>query len=87
MTFPRPASHATMPSLTDRLLAVELGALAFLLGCYELSDPDIWWHLRAGQWILEHGRVPLWDIFSFASSDRIWIDLHWGFQVVLGARV
>ena len=67
----------------DYLLTAALGALAFLLGCYELFDPDIWWHLRAGQWIIEQGRVPLLDIFSFASSDRVWIDLHWGFQVVL----
>lgn len=83
MIVPRPASRAFTTSWVDSLLAVELGALAFLLGCYELFDPDIWWHLRSGQWILEHGRVPFLDIFSFGSSDRVWIDLHWGFQVIL----
>ena len=67
----------------DGILVAGLAMLAFLLGCYELFDPDIWWHVRAGQWIIEHRRVPRLDIFTFASSDRPWIDLHWGFQVVL----
>lgn len=25
---------------------------------------DVWWHLRTGQWILEHAQVPDYDIFS-----------------------
>ena len=83
MTSPRLASQATKTSRADRLLAAELGALAFLLGCYELFDPDIWWHLKSGQWILEHGRVPFLDIFTYSSSNRVWVDLHWGFQVAL----
>jgi hypothetical protein len=70
-------------SCMDSLLVAALAALAFLLGCYELFDPDIWWHVRAGQWIIEHGRVPRLDIFTFSSADRPWIDLHWGFQVAL----
>ena len=83
MTPPRRASQATKKTRADSLLAAELGAVAFLLGCYELFDPDIWWHLKSGQWILEHGRVPFLDIFTFSSSDRVWVDLHWGFQVAL----
>ena len=83
MTSPRSASQGTKTSWADRLLAAELGVLAFLLGCYELFDPDIWWHLKSGQWILAHGRVPFLDIFTFSSSNRVWIDLHWGFQVAL----
>ena len=79
MTFPRPVESAIGTSWADRLLVAELGVLAFLLGCYELFDPDIWWHSRSGQWILEHGRVPFLDIFSFRSADRVWVDLHWGF--------
>ncbi len=83
MTSLRRGSRATRTSWINTLLAAELGTLAFLLGCYELFDPDIWWHLKAGQWILEHHRVPYLDIFTYSSSDRIWVDLHWGFQVVL----
>jgi hypothetical protein len=61
--------------------------LAFLLGCYELFDPDIWWHVKAGEWILEHGRVPRLDIFTYSSEGRPWIDLHWGFRWSLRWRM
>ena len=44
---------------------------------------DAWWHLRSGQWILENRRLPTLDPFTFASADREWIDLHWGFQIPL----
>ncbi len=60
-----------------------MAVLALLLGCYELFDTDVWWHLRSGQWILGHRRIPRVDIFTFPSADRAWIDLHWGFQVAL----
>ena len=83
MTFLRRGGRPTRTSRIDTLLAVELGALAFLLGCYDLFDPDIWWHLKAGQWILEHHRIPYFDIFTYSSGDRVWVDLHWGFQVAL----
>lgn len=34
--------------LLDAALLVLLVAVAFLLGSYELKEPDIWWHLRGG---------------------------------------
>jgi tetratricopeptide (TPR) repeat protein len=60
-----------------------LGGVAFLLACHDLQNEDVWWHLRGGEWILQNGRPPQLDPFSFASADRPWIDLHWLFQVVL----
>ena len=67
----------------DGLLLASMIAAAAVLACQELSDPDTWWHLRSGQWILENRRLPTLDPFSFASADREWIDLHWGFQITL----
>ena len=58
---------------------------AFLLGCQELADADVWWHLGGGQWILDHRRLPGLDPFTFSSPDRTWVDLHWLFQVTLAA--
>ena len=69
----------------DGLIVVLLASIAFLLGCAMLFDTDIWWHVRSGEWILEHRRVPWLDPFTFASSDRVWIDLHWGFQVAIAS--
>lgn len=71
--------------IANFLLAGLLGAVAFALACYEITDRDVWWQLRSGQWIIEHGRVPALDPFSYGSADREWIDLHWLFQIVLAA--
>jgi tetratricopeptide (TPR) repeat protein len=69
--------------LIDRLLVGLVVTAAFLLGCQELFDSDVWWHVRAGQWIWANSRVPDLDPFTFASADRHWIDLHWLFQLLL----
>lgn len=71
------------PRVADWLLIGLLATTGFLLGCYELGDTDIWWHLRGGQWILEHGRVPRLDPFTFGSEKRAWVDIHWGFEVLM----
>jgi hypothetical protein len=67
----------------DALLTVALGMLTFLFACKELFDADLWWHLRAGRWILEHRSVPRTDPFTFGSAGQPWIDLHWIFQMAL----
>lgn len=56
---------------------------SFLVSCFPLKNMDIWWHLRTGQLILERGIVPYFDWFTFVDSDRPWIDLHWGFQLLV----
>jgi len=33
-------------------------------------DPDFWWHLATGKWIVEHGRLPEHDPFSFATLQK-----------------
>jgi hypothetical protein len=62
---------------------VALFALAFLLGCFPMADFDVWWHLRTGQFILEHSAVPRVDPYSYTSAGRPWIDIYWLFQVVV----
>jgi hypothetical protein len=56
--------------------------LVFLVGCVEIEDPDIWWHLRTGQLIWERGQLPRTDWFTYTNPDSPWIDLHWGFQLL-----
>ena len=59
--------------------------LAFLVGCVEIEDGDIWWHLRTGQLIFERGEVPRTDWFTYTNPESPWIDLHWGFQLIAAA--
>jgi hypothetical protein len=69
--------------VADLLLILLFGSLAFAVSCNELYDSDVWWHLRSGQWIVEHGRAPYVDPFTFGSEGRPWIDLHWLFQLLV----
>jgi tetratricopeptide (TPR) repeat protein len=67
----------------DRALPLLLVIAAFVLGCQELYSSDIWWHVRSGQWILEHRSAPGLDPFTFTSADLLWVDMAWLFQVMM----
>jgi len=45
-------------------------------------DPDLWWHLRTGQWIVESGHVPHSDSFSFTRAGHAWVSHEWLSEVV-----
>jgi len=47
------------------------------------NDPDIWWHLRVGQWIAEHGAVPMTDYFSSYGMGKPWIAYSWLFELLV----
>jgi hypothetical protein len=47
-------------------------------------DPDIWWHIRTGDWIFEHHAVPRFAIFS-QHLERPWIAYSWLFDVLVSA--
>ncbi len=53
----------------------------FLACCFPLFDTDLFWHLKTGEWILQNGTVPGYDLYTFVDFNNRWIDLHWGFQV------
>jgi hypothetical protein len=44
-------------------------------------DPDVWWHLRVGQWVVDHGTVPHTDPFS--QVGRPWVAYSWLYEVLL----
>jgi hypothetical protein len=46
-------------------------------------DPDIWWHLRAGQWVVEHGAVPQLDPFSQPGQGKAWVAYSWLYEVLV----
>lgn len=46
------------------------------------TDPDVWWHLRTGQWIVETGHVPHSDPFSFTRGGSPWVSHEWLSEVL-----
>lgn len=47
-----------------------------------LGDPDIWWHIKTGAWIWQHGAFPTVDPFSFSFAGHPWIAKEWLSQIV-----
>ena len=47
-----------------------------------LSDPDTFWHIQTGQWILDHWQVPTVDFFSYTAAGRPWISTEWLSEIV-----
>jgi hypothetical protein len=48
-----------------------------------LADPDIWWHLRTGTWMLQNHAIPHDGLFS-QSALLAWVDSNWGFDLLVG---
>jgi hypothetical protein len=65
-------------------VALMLGVVA-LPSLHLLDDPDSYWHLAAGQWILAHGQVPLRDPFSHTLPGAPWTAHEWGAEVLFAA--
>ena len=72
------------PSLTDLAFLIPLAVL-FVFGSgvrWLLSDGDTGWHIRTGDWILQHRQFPYRDLFSFSNSNQTWFAWEWGWDVL-----
>ena len=65
------------------LIWLLLFSIPILLSMDPATDPDIWWHLRVGQWVIEHGQVPQVDVFSAYGAGKPWIAYSWLFDVIV----
>lgn len=64
-------------------LWVGIGVYALLLtvGSGLLNDPDTYWQITLGQWMLDHHAVPRTDLYSFTMQGQPWISTQWLSQV------
>lgn len=65
------------------LLLIALFTLAATAAMHPIVDPDIWWHLRTGAWIVEHGNVPTTDLYSRYGMGKPWVAYSWLFEVLV----
>ncbi|MBN2453769.1 MAG: hypothetical protein JXB40_05885 [Candidatus Omnitrophica bacterium] len=68
--------------ILDNLITVLFIGIVIVYSSREVSDLDIWLHLKSGQYILQHHLVPLTDIFSYTAYGKPWINHEWLFQVI-----
>jgi hypothetical protein len=65
------------------LLLIVLYVVPTIASIQPVVDPDIWWHLRTGQWIVEHGTVPTTDPFSVYGMGKPWVAYSWLFELLV----
>jgi len=96
---PRPADSSPAPAAPrrplDRLAALlasprrvvlVAAALASFAACVDvLDDPDLFWHLRLGRWILDHRSVPHHELFSYTAQGNPMTAHEWGSEVFFTA--
>ncbi len=70
---------------TSRLFTATLFLALFVMATREIADPDFWWHLRAGQYIVETQTIPRADIFSFTNAGKPWVAHEWLSQIFIYA--
>jgi len=63
-------------------LMAGLGATLFAIK-YSVLDPDIWMHLKVGDWIVQHHAVPHTGLFSNSAAGRPWTAYSWGYEISL----
>jgi hypothetical protein len=59
------------------MLTFLLITLQFVMSRGEIIDPDIWWHLRNAEFLIQHHQLPRFDMYSFTVAGAPWINHEW----------
>lgn len=65
---------------------ITIGIIVFLNFFYIIFhrvDPDFWWHLKVGEWIIQNKTVPTGDIYSHTMTGYSWVDHEWLIDVLI----
>ncbi len=57
-------------------VAVALATIS-AIAVREPRDPDLWWHLATGRYIVAERRVPAFDVFSHTAVGHRWVTHEW----------
>jgi hypothetical protein len=55
----------------------------FAMTARNVTDTDVWWHLKTGQYISEYKSVPHTDPFSYTRAGEPWVAHEWLTDVLL----
>jgi hypothetical protein len=70
-TFARPSFT------TKRTFLAVLFLGLFAMAARNVDDPDVWWHLKTGEYIAAHKSVPHTDPFSYTRAGQPWVAHEW----------
>jgi hypothetical protein len=66
-----------------RLFAIVLFLGLFAMAARNVLDPDVWWHLKTGEWMVQHHVVPHADPFSYTRAGQPWVAHEWLSELVI----
>ncbi len=79
-TFLRRFRWLELLTLTGLLAAVGVSAFKFK---FCVTDVDIGWHLKTGDWIFQHAAFPHTGLFTWTAANHPWAAYSWGYEVLL----
>jgi hypothetical protein len=56
---------------------VALAGIFLAANLIPVTPNDFWWHVRVGEWIVQHGQIPTTDLFSFTQYGQPWTYQSW----------
>jgi hypothetical protein len=67
------------------LMAVVAALAAYLTMAQRMADPDQFWHIATGRWIVQNGTIPTHDVFSWwaTANNREWVAQEWLFGILV----
>lgn len=65
------------------LIAAGVAAWIVMFQGTVFDDPDTYWHIAAGQWMLDHRQVLHHDIFSYTYAGKPWASHEWLAEIVM----
>ena len=57
--------------------------VAFVLGMKQLREPDVWWQLLTGRWMLDNGAITHTDVFSYTMAGHKWVNVKWLYEIII----
>ena len=66
------------------VFATFFGVFGWATGISKLTDNSFFWHLRTGEYILDHG-IPHHDVFSYTAPGTKWVAQSWLAEVTYAA--
>src|SRR5690606_703949 len=59
------------------MIVVLLSLVAFWSARNRIQDPDMWWHMKVGEKIVQTGELPRTDEYSYTTGHHAWIPHEW----------
>src|ERR1043166_3191736 len=85
--FPRADEESFVSTILSsrRLLVICFMLVIFAAASGPVKDPDFYWHLKTGQYLIDTKSIPAVDMFSWTRFGSEWVTHEWLSEVIMYA--